>query len=121
MRTHAVSAMPCKVGFSTARQKLAISDVTMFLPAARLISSAPLSLPKGESAVIFTNVARTVDAASIMINASNSVVVGAATFEADDDDDDIDTILSPRARQITEALIIIHKSEQQTRRTGISL
>lgn len=63
------------------RQKLHIDAATVFLKGAELNSSATISLAKGVNEMLFTNVATGVNAASIIVNATNNVVVESAVFQ----------------------------------------
>lgn len=63
------------------RQKLNIETATIFLRGAELTSTATVDLAKGENEVLFTNVAGNVNASSIVVNATNSVVVTSAIFQ----------------------------------------
>jgi uncharacterized protein (TIGR02231 family) len=62
-------------------QKLNIDGATVFLNGAELVSSAQLTLAKGENDILFTNVAGDVSSQSLTVNATNGVVVEAATFQ----------------------------------------
>ena len=55
------------------QQKLNIDAATVFLSGAELISSTKITLPKGETEVLFTNVAGDVNTQSLTINATNGV------------------------------------------------
>lgn len=69
-------------GFSAPnRQRLSIDNVTVFLSGAELTSTASLNLSKGENEILFTNVAGDVNSQSLSVNATNGVVVEAATFQ----------------------------------------
>ncbi|MES2703787.1 MAG: DUF4139 domain-containing protein [Bacteroidota bacterium] len=63
------------------QQKLNIDAATVFLNGAELTSTSRISLAKGESEILFTNVAGNVNSSSLIINASNGVVVESATFQ----------------------------------------
>ncbi|MBS1585299.1 MAG: DUF4139 domain-containing protein [Bacteroidetes bacterium] len=64
------------------KQKVDIERATVFLSGAELISTAKVNLPKGESEVVFTNVASDVKPQSISVGANNGVVVEGTIFGA---------------------------------------
>jgi uncharacterized protein (TIGR02231 family) len=63
------------------RQPVNLEHVTVFLNGAELYSTAKLTLPAGESEILFTNVAGNVNQQSLTIGADNQVVVQSATFQ----------------------------------------
>ncbi len=82
-------------------QKLNIDGATVFLSGAELVSSASLSLTKGENEILFTNVAGDVKSQSITVNATNGVVVEAATFQ----NNYLATeVLSPHAKELKDTI-----------------
>ena len=90
--------------FTTAaqtQQKLNIDQATVFLNGAELVSSARLNLVKGENEIIFTNVAGDVNGNSLTVNATNGVVVEAATFQ---NNYLAAEVLSPRAKEIKDSI-----------------
>ena len=85
-------------------QKLNIDGATVFLSGAELVSSASLSLTKGENEILFTNVAGDVKSQSITVNATNGVVVEAATFQ----NNYLATeALSPHAKELKDTIELI--------------
>jgi len=62
------------------KQKADIEHATVFLSGAELLSTAKVTLPKGESEVLFTNVAGDVKQQSISVGVNNGVVVESTTF-----------------------------------------
>ncbi|RYZ53646.1 MAG: DUF4140 domain-containing protein, partial [Sphingobacteriales bacterium] len=63
------------------KQKVKIRQATVFLSGAELFSDARISLPQGESEVLFSNIAGNVNQQSLTIGANNQVVVQSATFQ----------------------------------------
>jgi len=85
-------------------QKLNIDEATVFLSGAELVSTAKLSLAKGENDILFTNVAGDVNSQSLTINATNGVVVEAATFQ----NNYLATeTLSPKAQEIKDSIELL--------------
>ena len=82
-------------------QKLNIEQATVFLSGAELLSTAHVNLVKGENDVVFTNVAGDVNSQSLTINATNGVVVEAATFQ---NNYLAAEVLSPRAKELKDSL-----------------
>jgi uncharacterized protein (TIGR02231 family) len=70
------------------KQKVDIEQATVFLSGAEVLSSAKINLPKGESEVVFTNVAYDVKPQSISVGAGNGVVVESTIFMAGTDPDE---------------------------------
>ncbi len=92
------------------QQKLNIDQATVFLKGAELVSTASLTLSKGENEVMFTNVAGDVNRESITVNATNGVVVAGVTFR----NDYLATeILSPRAQEIKDSIELVTTTRQQ--------
>ena len=87
---------------------LSIKSATVFLNGAELSSTAKVSLPQGESEVLFTNVAGGVNAQSLTIGAESGVVVQSATFQNNYLGD---TALSPRARSLRDSISFLEKEE----------
>ena len=84
-----------------AQEKLNIEHATVFLSGAELTSTARLSLQKGENEIKFSNVAGDVNNQSIIVNATNGVLVESVTFQnnylATDNE-------SPKARALKDSL-----------------
>lgn len=81
-----------------------IKEATVFLRGAELSSSTSTSIPKGESEVLFTNIAGNVNEQSLNIGASNGVVVQSATFQ---NNYLVDDNLSPRAQEIKDSIELV--------------
>lgn len=64
------------------KQKVDIERATVFLSGAELISTTKVNLQKGESELIFTNIANDVKPQSISVGANNGVVVEETVFGA---------------------------------------
>lgn len=91
------------------QQKLNIEQATVFLNGAELVSSATLPLVKGENEIMFTNVAGDVKSQSITVNATNGVVVEAATFQ----NNYLATeVLSPHAKELKDSIELIAADSQ---------
>jgi len=93
------------------RQKLDINEAVVFLSGAELTSTAKLTLVKGENEIMFTNVAADVNSRNISVNASNGIVVEAATFQNNYLGTDI---MTPRAREIKDSIEIITEAKKLT-------
>lgn len=65
------------------RQPVSLEHATVFLNGAELFATAKLQLPAGESYILFTNVAGSVNPQSLSIGADNRVVVQSANFQND--------------------------------------
>ncbi len=89
-------------------QKLNIEQATVFLSGAELVSTAKISLNKGENEVIFTNVAGDVNSQSITINATNGVVVEATTFQ---NNYLAAETISPKAQEIKDSILLINENK----------
>lgn len=90
--------------FAQTQQKLNIDQATVFLSGAELVSTANISLSKGENEVLFTNVAGDVNSQSLTINATNGVVVEAATFQ---NNYLAAEVFSPRAKEIKDSIDLV--------------
>src|ERR1035437_1496464 len=90
------------------QQKLNINEATVFLTGAELISSANLMLSKGENEILFTNVAGDVNSQSLTVNATNGVVVEAATFQ---NNYLAAEVLSPKAQEIKDSIELIKEKK----------
>lgn len=91
---------------SVAQSKTAVSlnSATIFLNGAELASTARVSLPAGESDVVFTNVAGNVNAQSLTIGAGAGVVVQSATFQNNYLGD---SAISPRAKIFRDSIALL--------------
>ncbi|OSZ82655.1 hypothetical protein CAP35_05160 [Chitinophagaceae bacterium IBVUCB1] len=83
------------------RQSVDIKHATVFLNGAELSSTAKISLPQGESEILFTNIAGNVNQQSLNIGADNGVVIQSATFQ---NNFLVAEVLSPRARAIQDSI-----------------
>lgn len=63
------------------RQPVTIEHATVFLNGAELFATAKLQLPQGETSILFTNIAGSVNQQSLSIGADNQVVVQSANFQ----------------------------------------
>ena len=84
-----------------AQQKLNIEQATVFLSGAELVSTANLSLAKGENEIMFTNVAGDVKTQSINVNATNGIVVESVTFQ---NNYLAAEVLSPHAKELKDSI-----------------
>ncbi len=83
------------------QQKLDIEAATVFLHGAQLTSSAKIHIGKGESEILFTNVAGDINSQSLTVNAGNGVVVESAVFQ---NNYLVTDIMSPRAKEIKDSI-----------------
>lgn len=83
--------------------KLAPQEVTVFLRGAELFSTTSISLPAGESEVLFTNVAGNINAQSLSISADNGVLVQSYNISNDFLTDEALT-LSPQANALKQKI-----------------
>lgn len=86
------------------KQKANIDHVTVFLRGAEIESSSRISLPLGESEVLFTNIAGNVVEQSISVGVDNGVIVQSATAQ---NDYLVSENLSPRAQSIQDSIEIL--------------
>lgn len=85
--------------------KLHIEKVIVFLHGAQLTNTATVPLPKGQSEVVFSNVAGDINSESLTINTGNGAVVESATFN---NDYLTGEPLSPRAKEIKDTLEVLN-------------
>jgi uncharacterized protein (TIGR02231 family) len=97
--------------FAQSQQKLNIDAATVFLNGAELTSSTRVNLSKGENEILFTNVAGSVNSSSLIINATNGVVVEGATFQ---NNYLAAEVLSPRAREIKDSIEAVTEQRSLT-------
>lgn len=83
--------------------KLAPQEVTVFLRGAELFSTTSISLPAGESEVLFTNVAGNINEQSLSISADNGVLVQSYNISNDFLTDETQT-LSPQANALKQKI-----------------
>ena len=101
-----LSAAILAVCFSTAayadiQQRANIEQATLFLHGAELVSTAKVTLPQGESEVIFTNIAGDINQQSLSLATNNNVVVQSTTFQ----NNYLNTEnLSPKAKLIKDSI-----------------
>lgn len=91
----------CQSSNAQTRQKTDIEHVTVFLSGAELYSTAKLSLPAGETEVLFTNVAGNAAQQSLTIGADAGVVVQSAKFQ---NDYLVQQVTTPRAKDIEDSI-----------------
>ena len=84
--------------------KTTITAATVFLNGAELYSNAKVTLPQGESDVLFTNVAGSVNQQSLTIGAENGVVIQSATFQ---NNYLADSAISPRGKKLLDSVEIL--------------
>ena len=88
--------------------RVTITHATVFLSGAELSSEAKVSLPQGESEILFTNVAGNVNQQSLNIGAENGVVVQSATFQNNYLQSG-DSLLTPRGKSIKDSVTYLSK------------
>lgn len=64
-------------------QNVTLNDVTVFIRGAELFNSSKVTLPAGESEVVFTNIASGLNEQSLMLDADNGVVVQSFSIKRD--------------------------------------
>ncbi|MCD1127522.1 mucoidy inhibitor MuiA family protein [Jinshanibacter sp. LJY008] len=81
----AVVALACSASAlaDTLIEKMMLNNVTVFIRGAELFNSGKVSLPAGESEVIFTNIATGLNEQSLMVKADNGVVVQSSGIRRD--------------------------------------
>jgi uncharacterized protein (TIGR02231 family) len=106
-------ALPA-AAFAQQPQRLTIGQATVFLSGAELQSSASLNLAKGDNEILFSNVAGDVNAQSLVVSATNDVVVTSATFRNNYLDSQV---ASPAAGRIKDSIEMLTgtREEIQTR------
>jgi len=90
---HSTSAQP--------KQKINIEQATIFLHGAELTSSAKVNIPQGESEVIFTNIAGSVNQPSINVVSDKDIVVQSTIFQSSTSTDDN---MSPMAKALQDSI-----------------
>ncbi len=83
------------------KQKADIDKVTVFLHGAEIESSAKMTIPAGESEVLFTNIAGNIIEQSISVGVNNGVVVQSATAQ---NDYLVNENISPKAQIIKDSI-----------------
>ncbi len=95
--------------FAQPRTAVNITNATIFLNGAELASNAKISLPAGESDVIFTNIAGNVNQQSLTIGAEAGIVVQSATFQNNYLGD---SALSPRAKMLRDSITLLEDLQE---------
>ncbi len=101
----------CTQGFTYAQtnQKLNLEKATVFIRGAELISTAKVTLSKGENEFLFTNVAGDVNNESIVVNATNGTVVEGVTFQNNYTATDN---VSPRVKELKDSIELMNTRRQ---------
>ncbi|AHG22881.1 hypothetical protein Z042_16755 [Chania multitudinisentens RB-25] len=90
-------------------QDVQLNDVTVFIRGAELFNSAKITLPAGESEVIFTNIASDVNEQSLMLDANNGVVIQSSSIKRDFLTENI----SPEVVQLTAQIEAATREQNQ--------
>ncbi len=93
------------IAIAQPRTSVTITNATIFLNGAELASNAKVSLPAGESDVMFTNIAGNVNQQSLTIGAESGVVVQSATFQNNYLGD---SAVSPRVKALRDSIARQH-------------
>lgn len=64
-------------------QNVTLNEVTVFIRGAELFNSSKVTLPAGESEIVFTNIASGLNEQSLMLDADNGVVVQSSSVKRD--------------------------------------
>ncbi|HGM5489720.1 TPA: mucoidy inhibitor MuiA family protein [Serratia fonticola] len=81
-------------------QNVTLNDVTVFIRGAELFNSSKVTLPAGESEIVFTNIASGLNEQSLMLDADNGVVVQSFSIKRDF----LSENLSPEVEQLTKQI-----------------
>lgn len=81
-------------------QDVRLNDVTVFIRGAELFNSSKVTLPAGESEVVFTNIASGLNEQSLMLDADNGVVVQSFSIKRDF----LTEHVSPEVEQLTKQI-----------------
>ncbi len=95
--------------YAEIKQKLTVNAATVFLSGASLTSTAKLELAKGEQEILFTNVAPNVNTSSIIVNATNGVIVEGTIFQ---NSYIAPEVLSRRSREINDSIALLTDSRE---------
>ncbi|WP_421080851.1 mucoidy inhibitor MuiA family protein [Serratia fonticola] len=95
----AASALLAYSGVAQA-QDVTLNDVTVFIRGAELFNSSKVTLPAGESEVVFTNIASGLNEQSLMLDADNGVVVQSFSIKRDF----LTEHVSPEVEQLTKQI-----------------
>lgn len=96
-----LSALMPAISFAQTRQKLNLDKATVFISGAELLSTAKVTLVKGENELLFSNVAGNVNNQSIVVNATNGAVVESVTFQNNFTATDN---VSPKVKEIKDSI-----------------
>ena len=83
------------------RQKLSLDKATVFLSGAELMSTTKVTLVKGENEFLFSNVAGYANNQSVVVNATNGVVVESVTFQ---NNFTVTDNVSPKVKEIKDTI-----------------
>lgn len=81
-------------------QNVTLNDVTVFIRGAELFNSSKVTLPAGESEIVFSNIASGLNEQSLMLDADNGVVVQSFSIKRDF----LTENLSPEVEQLTKQI-----------------
>jgi len=95
----AASVLLAYTGLAQA-QNVTLNDVTVFIRGAELFNSSKVTLPAGESEVVFTNIASGLNEQSLMLDADNGVVVQSFSIKRDF----LTEHVSPEVEQLTKQI-----------------
>ncbi|OMQ22441.1 DUF4139 domain-containing protein [Serratia oryzae] len=101
--------LTCPAYATTQVQEVKLNDVTVFIRGAELFNSAKVTLPAGESEVVFTNIASGVNEQSLMLDADNGVVVQSSSVKRDFLTENI----SPEVVQLTTQIEAATREQSQ--------
>ncbi len=91
------------------KQKATIEHITVFLSGAEIENTAKLTLPQGESEVLFTNIAGNIVQQSISVGVGNGVIVQSATAQ---NDYLVSNNLSPKAQGIKDSIDFLSQQNE---------
>ena len=98
------------IGYSQASvHKLDINSATLFLTAAEVVSTARISVSKGDNEISFTNVAGNINVESIMVSATNGVSVTGITFQ---NNYLVAENISPKAQELKDSIELMENAKQ---------
>ncbi len=93
--------------FAQQKQRVDINQASVFQHGAELTSSARITLPKGETEILFTNVAGNIIQQSLTVGADNNVAVLSATSQNDYLGGEA---ITPRAQGIKDSIEVLNES-----------
>jgi uncharacterized protein (TIGR02231 family) len=91
------------------KHKANIEHITVFLSGAEIENTAKLTLPQGESEVLFTNIAGNIVQQSISVGVGNGVIVQSATAQ---NDYLVSNNLSPKAQGIKDSIDFLSQQNE---------